>query len=104
MFTLRAFCSLLPLTACACAAASGSFVPLDARHPASAEAAESPIEDPSAFLRAEAEDAASPAPEAASPAAAYACPMHADVTSDRPGYCSECGMALVPREELGHDH
>lgn len=25
----------------------------------------------------------------------YVCPMHADVTSDSPGSCSKCGMALV---------
>ncbi|MBI3004595.1 MAG: hypothetical protein HYY49_04180 [Ignavibacteriales bacterium] len=25
----------------------------------------------------------------------YACPMHPDVTSDKPGSCSKCGMALV---------
>jgi hypothetical protein len=26
---------------------------------------------------------------------AYVCPMHADVTSDTPGSCEKCGMALV---------
>jgi predicted RNA-binding Zn-ribbon protein involved in translation (DUF1610 family) len=26
--------------------------------------------------------------------AAYSCPMHADVTSDKPGKCSKCGMNL----------
>jgi multidrug efflux pump subunit AcrA (membrane-fusion protein) len=29
-------------------------------------------------------------------AAAYACPMHPEVTSDRPGSCRICGMELVP--------
>jgi len=24
----------------------------------------------------------------------YVCPMHADVTSDKPGKCSKCGMNL----------
>jgi len=28
-------------------------------------------------------------------AAVYACPMHPEVTSDRPGTCPKCGMALV---------
>ena len=28
----------------------------------------------------------------------YVCPMHPDVTSDRPGQCPRCGMALVKRE------
>ena len=26
--------------------------------------------------------------------AAYACPMHPEVTSDKPGQCSKCGMDL----------
>lgn len=26
----------------------------------------------------------------------YACPMHADVRSDRPGDCPKCGMSLKP--------
>jgi hypothetical protein len=25
----------------------------------------------------------------------YKCPMHADVTSDKPGKCPKCGMALT---------
>lgn len=28
----------------------------------------------------------------------YICPMHPFITSDHPGVCSQCGMALVPRE------
>ena len=27
----------------------------------------------------------------------YVCPMHPDVTSDKPGTCPKCGMALVER-------
>jgi FtsP/CotA-like multicopper oxidase with cupredoxin domain len=30
------------------------------------------------------------------PAAAYACPMHPDVTATEPGTCPRCGMKLVP--------
>ena len=45
-----------------------------------------------------------PAPTADAPAgsaapamaAAYGCPMHKDVTSDKLGKCTKCGMALVP--------
>ena len=29
-------------------------------------------------------------------AASYACPMHPEVTSDKPGQCSKCGMDLKP--------
>lgn len=28
----------------------------------------------------------------------YACPMHPDVTSDKPGKCSKCGMELVKKK------
>jgi predicted RNA-binding Zn-ribbon protein involved in translation (DUF1610 family) len=28
----------------------------------------------------------------------YVCPMHADVTSDKPGECPKCGMALVEQK------
>jgi hypothetical protein len=52
-------------------------------------------------------DAAAPvsvaeAEKAAGPAVAtalYACPMHPEVTSDKPGKCSKCGMTLVKREK-----
>ncbi len=40
--------------------------------------------------------------EAAAPDAAaaktYACPMHPDVTSDKPGKCSKCGMDLKAKQ------
>ncbi len=31
----------------------------------------------------------------------YSCPMHPEITSDKPGTCSICGMNLEPME---HDH
>jgi transcription initiation factor IIE alpha subunit len=36
----------------------------------------------------------------------YTCPMHPDVTSDKPGKCSKCGMALKEKEdkEKGSKH
>jgi hypothetical protein len=35
----------------------------------------------------------------ADPKAAYACPMHPEVTSDSPGECPKCGMDLQPRRQ-----
>ncbi len=29
----------------------------------------------------------------------YTCPMHPEVTSDKPGQCPHCGMNLVPKEQ-----
>ena len=29
----------------------------------------------------------------------YSCPMHPEVTSDKPGKCSKCGMDLVKSKE-----
>ncbi len=44
--------------------------------------------------------AAEPASEkdnsAPAQAAAYSCPMHPEVTSDKPGRCPKCGMQLKP--------
>ncbi|MEK7520894.1 MAG: heavy metal-binding domain-containing protein, partial [Patescibacteria group bacterium] len=31
--------------------------------------------------------------------AAYVCPMHPEIKSDRPGVCPKCGMNLVPAEK-----
>lgn len=41
--------------------------------------------------------AAQPAAGHESHAAVYVCPMHPDVTSDKPGTCPKCGMELVKR-------
>jgi len=35
------------------------------------------------------------------PAKTYACPMHPEVRSDRPGKCPKCGMDLAPHEHKG---
>lgn len=41
----------------------------------------------------------------ASPESAkYACPMHPDVQSDKPGQCSKCGMDLKSATSDAHDH
>jgi rubrerythrin len=39
--------------------------------------------------------------EEAAEGTTYTCPMHAEVTSDKPGECPTCGMDLVPAEEVG---
>src|SRR5262245_8432723 len=106
MTSLRSlFLLLLPFSSCACATATGTFTQLGANHPASPQAAELPIEDPSAFLRLEGGEASAAASSDAlldsmgqNPTGAYVCPMHAEVSSDQPGRCPKCGMKLVPRE------
>ena len=99
------FLFLIPFLAYACATATGTFLPLGSNHPASPQAPEVPITDPSAFLRMEGGDASatdhsSMSPDTMTPTStgAYVCPMHAEVSSDQPGRCPKCGMKLVPRE------
>jgi hypothetical protein len=38
------------------------------------------------------------ATEAAKPKGKYYCTMHPDITSDKPGTCSKCGMDLAERD------
>ena len=43
-------------------------------------------------------EVAAPATPREKPAATvYTCPMHPEVTSDKPGSCPKCGMELVPQ-------
>jgi hypothetical protein len=104
---------LIPSFLSACATAGGTFAPLGPEHPASAQAAELPITDPSAVLGTQSSSLAElPAPDAAVEHAqgAYVCPMHPEVTAAEPGRCPKCGMKLVPRaeepqhEEHPHEH
>ncbi|MDB5128168.1 heavy metal-binding domain-containing protein [Mucilaginibacter sp.] len=39
--------------------------------------------------------------EAAKPKGKYYCTMHPEVTSDKPGTCSKCGMDLTERDTTG---
>jgi hypothetical protein len=41
------------------------------------------------------------AKETAKPKGKYYCTMHPDITSDKPGTCSKCGMELVERDTTG---
>lgn len=34
----------------------------------------------------------------------YTCPMHPEVTSDKPGSCPKCGMKLVGQNSDGQDN
>lgn len=38
------------------------------------------------------------AKETAKPKGKYYCTMHPEITSDKPGTCSKCGMELVERD------
>lgn len=92
---LSLLCGLL-LAACAAVESPG---PLEPDHPASPQAAEAPLPEPSTL----AEPLPGGLPAAASPEAtprmggrgAYTCPMHPDVQQTAPGRCPRCGMALV---------
>ena len=57
-----------------------------------------PMDAPSASCE---QPAKTPTKEKNSPAAKsdiWVCPMHADVTSNKEGSCSKCGMKLVKKE------
>lgn len=41
------------------------------------------------------------AKENAKPKGKYYCTMHPDITSDKPGTCSKCGMDLEERDTTG---
>jgi cytochrome oxidase Cu insertion factor (SCO1/SenC/PrrC family) len=65
-----------------------------AAHAAHARHDHSPHTEPTATSQ-QAQRAARPRPQQQQQAAAaYVCPMHADVTSPKPGRCPECGMNL----------
>lgn len=102
---------LIATTVSACAVSRGSFAPITVNHPASLHAEEGDIADPGKSLIA----IAHPVPmgehtgsEGAVSSAHYVCPMHPDVSSDSPGKCPRCGMALKEKKpdagQEGHVH
>lgn len=69
-----------------------------ASHPASPSAPEG-----TAYVASSAAPASASAPEDHSAhehgaATVYTCPMHPEITSDKPGQCPKCGMNLVPKK------
>ena len=82
------------LAACVTALALAACAPSLTRHPSPADDPSNP-EAPESPWRAPTVQVHEPERKHA---AVHACPMHPEVTSDRPGKCPKCGMALVPKE------
>jgi hypothetical protein len=109
---LRSLAALSLAVVCLASAACASLTPAPSfskDSPADAKAPSAPAAVVPALVDAPAKPAAGPAKPAGDPpaplakeqAAAYVCPMHPQVKSDRPGSCSVCGMSLVKAKAKG---
>jgi hypothetical protein len=75
--------------------AKGEAPPPSNAHPANPSAAEGTAYVASSTAPA---PATSSTPHDHGAATVYTCPMHPEVTSDKPGQCPKCGMNLVPKK------
>ena len=83
-------------SACAATTPPPRFGPVS---PADAQAPEGAV-PPAPLLTGEgelAERAAPPSPDAGAIERAHTCPLHPQVSSDKPGKCPICGWTLVPK-------
>jgi hypothetical protein len=94
--------AVLSFALAACSSAP-PLPPLDSKSPASPDAPEAPL-PPTRNAFGDLDAGAPPPPAghehhhgAAAAAGAYVCPMHEEVSSDAPGACPRCRMALVKR-------
>jgi hypothetical protein len=85
---LASIALLLLLASLSCSSAP-PLPPLDQHSPANPQAAEAPLPQASRAFGKLDDDAPL--------SGAYVCPMHDEVTSDAPGNCPRCRMALVKR-------
>lgn len=87
---------LIPTLSLLVGCADGTVPPPSSAHPASASAPEGTTYVASSSTASAAES--SHVHGEAGEKVVYTCPMHPEVTSDKPGQCPKCGMNLVPKK------
>lgn len=75
--------------------ANGSVPPPSGAHPASPSAPEGASTTTTTAVASTTSSAHEGHDHAAT---VYTCPMHPEITSDKPGQCPKCGMNLVPKK------
>jgi hypothetical protein len=89
----KLFLAMIAIVAVGCAQPTSTSVGTD--HPANPDAQAAPLTAPNTLHA----SAPSPPPtHIATTQPLYVCPMHPEVTSDKPGQCPKCGMTLVKRQ------